>query len=69
MFGKTNRLSSVKFKIRRLGAITDSEVTLKQFVILSGESGLGKSYVAMMCNYVFFLLWSRRRLNIFLKEQ
>ena len=69
MFGKTNRLSSVKFKIRRLGAITDSEVTLKQFVILSGESGLGKSYVAMMCNYVFFLLWSRRRLNNFLKEQ
>lgn len=69
MFGEINRISSVKFKIRRLGAITNSEVTLNQFMILSGESGLGKSYVAMMCNYIFFLLWSKRRLNNFLKEQ
>lgn len=69
MFGEECRIKSVSFKIRRLGAITDSELTLNQFLILSGESGLGKSYVAMMCNYVFFLLWSRKRLNNFINEQ
>lgn len=69
MFGEECRINSVTFKIKRLGAITDSELTLSQFLILSGESGLGKSYIAMMCNYVFFLLWSRKRLNNFIKEQ
>lgn len=69
MFGDNNRINAIKFKVRRLGAITNSEITLKQFLILSGESGLGKSYVAMMCNYIFFLLWSRKRLDKFLKEQ
>ena len=69
MFGEECRIKSVSFKIKRLGAITDSELTLNQFLILSGESGLGKSYVAMMCNYVFFLLWSRKRLNNFINEQ
>ena len=69
MFGDDCRIDSVKFKIKRLGAITDSEVTLKQFMILSGESGLGKSYMAMLCNYVFFLLWSRKRINNFLASQ
>lgn len=69
MFGEECRIKSVSFKIRRLGAITDSELTLNQFLILSGESGLGKSYVAMMCNYIFFLLWSRKRLGNFIKEQ
>lgn len=69
MFGDECRIKSVTFKIKRLGAITDSELTLNQFLILSGESGLGKSYVAMMCNYVFFLLWSKKRLNNFISEQ
>ena len=69
MFGEECRIKSVSFKIKRLGAITDSELTLNQFMILSGESGLGKSYVAMMCNYIFFLLWSRKRLNNFINEQ
>lgn len=69
MFGEECRINSVKFKIKRLGAISDSELSLSQFLILSGESGLGKSYVAMMCNYVFFLLWSRKRLNNFISEQ
>jgi len=69
MFGDNSRIESVKFKIKRLGAITDSEITLRQFMVFSGESGLGKSYAAMLCNYVFFLLWSRNRLGNFLKEQ
>lgn len=69
MFGEECRIKAVSFKINRLGAITNSELTLNQFLILSGESGLGKSYVAMMCNYVFFLLWSRKRLDNFINEQ
>lgn len=69
MFGDRCKIDSVKFKINRLGAITNSELRLKQFVVISGESGLGKSYVALMCNYIFYLLWSRKRLNNFFKDQ
>jgi len=69
MLVENNRLDSVIFRIRRLGAVSDSEVTLGQFMVFSGESGLGKSYVAIMCNYIFYLLWSRKRLNKFLIEQ
>ncbi len=69
MFGQDCRINSVKFKVNKLGAIKDSEIGLKQFMIISGESGLGKSYVAMMCNYIFFLLWSNRRLDKFFLEE
>lgn len=65
MFGQDCRINSVFFKINRLGAISNSELSLKQFIVLSGESGLGKSYIAMMCNYIFFLLCSKKRLTNF----
>lgn len=65
MFGKDCRINSVFFKINRLGAISNSELSLRQFMVFSGESGLGKSYIAMMCNYIFFLLWSKKRLTNF----
>ena len=69
MFGQDCRINSVFFKINRLGAISNSKLSLKQFMVLSGESGLGKSYVAMMCNYIFFLLWSKKRLSNFFIAQ
>lgn len=69
MFGDTCRISSVKFKINCLGAIRDSELSLNQFMVLSGESGLGKSYLAMMSNYIFHLLWSTKRMNNFFKAK
>lgn len=68
MFGPNNKLNEVSFTIERLGAIENSKIVLKQFMILSGESGVGKSYVAMMVNYIFHILWSDQRLNNFFKE-
>ena len=68
MFGPNNKLNEVSFTVERLGAIENSKIVLKQFMILSGESGVGKSYVAMMVNYIFHLLWSDKRLDVFFKE-
>lgn len=68
MLSTNHKLEQVKFKINRLGAITGSEVSLNQFMIFSGESGVGKSYTAIMCNYLFYTLWSGQRINKFFKD-
>lgn len=68
MFGLNKRIDEVSFSVERLGAIEKSKIALKQFMILSGESGVGKSYVAMMVNYIFHVLWSDERLNKFFKD-
>lgn len=53
-------MEGITIHINRLGAIRDSVVKLKPIMIFSGESGLGKSYMAMLCHYVFIVLWIRR---------
>ncbi len=39
-------MNPVIFQIKKLGAVKNSKIELKPFMIFSGESGLGKSYVA-----------------------
>lgn len=58
-----NKINQIKLKINKLGAIRDSVCNLNQFIVISGESGLGKSYLAATCNYFFHLLSSLTRLN------
>lgn len=55
----------VKFKITKLGRVRNSELTVSDFVVFSGESGLGKSYMALLCHYVFRALLSNSTLNLF----
>ena len=38
-------------------------------MIFSGESGLGKSYLAMLCHYIFDVLLSETRIDRFIKEE
>lgn len=59
----------VKFKISKIGRVRDSELTVSDFVIFSGESGLGKSYMALLCHYVFRFLLSKSTLNLFFESQ
>ena len=59
-------MNTVKIHINRLGAVRDSEVELKPLMIFSGESGLGKSYVAILVHYVYKLLSENRLQNFFL---
>lgn len=65
-------MQPVKIKIHRLGRIGESEIiTLNQFMLFSGESGLGKSYLSIVCNYIFYVLSdlkSNSRLTKFLQE-
>ncbi|OAV68139.1 hypothetical protein Barb4_02189 [Bacteroidales bacterium Barb4] len=58
----------VTFHIEQLGAIKDATITLKPFMVFSGDSGLGKSYAAFLIHYLYVLL-SSGRLSIFLEEK
>ncbi|WP_459964749.1 hypothetical protein, partial [Prevotella falsenii] len=40
----------------QLGAIKDSYIKIKPLMVLSGESGLGKSYAAFLVHYIYYLL-------------
>lgn len=55
----------VKVKINKLGLIRDSEIILNRMMVFIGESGLGKSYVALLSNYLFELMMSIDRMNQF----
>lgn len=61
-------MKEITIKIRKLGLIRDSEVTIKPMMIFSGDSGLGKTYTALLSNYIFELMTSPVRLNKIFKE-
>lgn len=50
-------MKSVKIYIKELGAIRDSELYVKPFMIFSGESGLGKSYAAFLVHYLYVIFY------------
>ena len=57
-------MNAVKIKINRLGMIGESdEIRLNQFMIFSGESGLGKSYLSIICHYIFTVLLDEKRIS------
>lgn len=58
-------MDKMRIKINRLGAVTDSEITLRPLMIFMGESGLGKSYVAFLAHYVYAVLGSDRLAHYF----
>lgn len=61
-------MNDITIHIDRLGAIKDSEIRLNKLMIFSGESGLGKSYVAALCHYFFYLLLDTHRLSSFFEQ-
>lgn len=61
-------MNPVVFHIKKLGAVRNSKIELKPLMIFSGESGLGKSYVAFLVHYLYTLLASHR-LTSFFKER
>lgn len=62
-------MDTIKVTIKELGNIRDSVVELAPVMIFSGESGLGKSYLAMLCHYFFDMLLDETRINRFFKEK
>ena len=61
-------MKEVTIQIKKLGLIRDSEVTIKPMMIFSGDSGLGKTYTALLSNYIFELMTSPVRLNKIFKD-
>lgn len=62
-------MKSVKIYIKELGAIRDSELYVKPFMIFSGESGLGKSYAAFLVHYLYVILLTQRLKLFFSKRK
>ncbi len=58
----------IVININRLGPVRNARITLGQFMIFSGASGLGKSYTAMLVHYVYRIL-SGEELEGFFKEK
>ena len=58
-------MNYIKVRVDQLGRIRDSEIQLSPLMVFSGESGLGKSYLALLCHYFFELLVNTNRLNHF----
>lgn len=57
-------MKTIKIHINELGAVRNSVVELKPLMIFSGESGLGKSYVAILVHY-FYKVLAENRLQAF----
>lgn len=58
-------MECIKVRINQLGRIRESEILVSPLMVFSGESGLGKSYLALLCHYFFELLINTNRLNHF----
>ena len=58
-------MNSIKVRINKLGRIRNSEILVLPLMVFSGESGLGKSYLALLCHYFFELLVNKNRLTHF----
>lgn len=56
-------MECIKVRIHQLGRIRDSEILVSPLMVFSGEVGLGKSYLALLCHYFFELLISTNRLQ------
>lgn len=59
-------MKSIKLHINKLGLVRDADLEITPMMVFSGESGLGKSYVAILSHYFFHVWLNPRRLhNIF----
>lgn len=63
-------MKTIKLHINKLGLVHNADLEITPMMVFSGESGLGKSYVAMLCHY-FFYVWldsKNTRLDTFFKS-
>lgn len=58
-------MNTIRIHINELGAVRNSVVEMKPLMIFSGESGLGKSYVAILVHYIYKLLSENRLQDFF----
>lgn len=61
-------MRKIKLDIRRFGRIRNSNLELTPLMVFSGESGLGKSYLAILVHYFFEILVDTKRFNKFFTD-
>ncbi len=61
-------MKTITIQIKRLGLIENARIEVTPFMIFSGESGLGKSYLAILCHYFFSVWLNPKRIDSFFKE-
>lgn len=61
-------MKSIHVNIKKLGLIRNAEIEIKPLMLFSGYSGLGKSYVAILCHYFYYVWMSDKRINSFFKH-
>lgn len=66
---KLVKMKRIKLQIREFGRIKKSEIELTPWMIFSGESGMGKSYLAILVHYFFDVLLSRETMDSFFREK
>ena len=49
-------MERIKINIEKLGRVVNSEIELAPLMIFSGESGMGKSYLALLAHYFYDVL-------------
>lgn len=55
--------------VKRLGRIRKSQVEITPWMIFSGDSGMGKSYLAILVHYFFEVLLDDKRVGAFFENQ
>lgn len=61
-------MKSIHVNIKKLGLIRNAEIEIKPLMLFSGYSGLGKSYVAILCHYFFHVWLNGNRLDSLFKN-
>lgn len=62
-------MQSIKIHIDKLGRVVNSDVIIDRVMLFCGESGMGKSFIAMLCHYFFYVWLHHGRIHLFLKEK
>lgn len=58
----------ISIRVNQLGALRNSDISIYPVMIFSGQSGLGKSHLALLVHYIYALLLSPLRLNAFFEQ-
>lgn len=64
-----SRIREVEIEIIRVGALAKTSVKMNRFILFSGESGLGKTYASMLCDYVYLMLTGAHFFDGFFKAK
>jgi hypothetical protein len=61
-------MEAIRVYIEEFGRVRDSELDVLPFIIFSGKSGSGKSYMALLCHYFYEILTNSMRLSRFFER-